>query len=165
MKYSSAIFLALLGATSALPAELESRAVTNDPISFTNGPSLTQSFTCGGIKYTGKDIYNAAQKGTNLHIGKETRGKKLYPHPFDKNDSKGVKLVFPKECPADKDRYEYPLKKNSVYDGGKSNQSQGDERVVFYYEDGEVDDKKVNKVYYCGIMTHKGAAPGGFVLC
>ncbi|KAF4908444.1 hypothetical protein CGCVW01_v012252 [Colletotrichum viniferum] len=50
----------------------------------------------------------------------------------------GVKLNFPKGCPADDSRYEFPLMNGSPYDGGKNNVKQGDERVVFYYEDGEI---------------------------
>jgi hypothetical protein len=88
-----------------------------------------------------------------------------YPHPFDKDDSKGVKLTFPKECPADDSRYEYPLMNGSPYDGGKNNVKQGEERVVFYYEDGEISYDGNPQVYYCGIMTHTGAQPGGFLLC
>jgi hypothetical protein len=89
-----------------------------------------------------------------------------YPHSFPNDDSKGVKLTFPKDCPANDDsRYEFPLMNGSPYDGGKNNVKQGDERVVFYYEDGEISYDGNPQVYYCGIMTHKGAAPGGFLLC
>ena len=74
-------------------------------------------------------------------------------------------LAFPPECPIhDPNRYEYPIKKGGVYDGGKNNVKQGDERVVFY------DTQKTNvrgnpQIYFCGIMTHKGAPTGGFKLC
>lgn len=53
----------------------------------------------------------------------------------------------------------------SPYDGGKNNVKQGDERVVFYYEDGEISYEGNPRVYFCGIMTHKGAPSGGFLLC
>ncbi|KAF7444315.1 guanyl-specific ribonuclease f1 [Pyrenophora tritici-repentis] len=89
-----------------------------------------------------------------------------YPHSFTNDDSKGNKLTFPKDCPANDDsRYEFPLKNGSPYDGGKNNVKQGDERVVFYYEDGEISYDGNPQVYYCGIMTHKGAPSGGFLLC
>ncbi|KAH8727795.1 hypothetical protein GQ44DRAFT_769861 [Phaeosphaeriaceae sp. PMI808] len=164
MKFSiTASLLVLLGVASALPADLEIRAVKHDRITLKNAPSGSK--VCGGKTYSANDILIAAQYGTNLHIAKETRGKAQYPHPFDKDDSKGNKLTFPKECPADKNRYEYPLANGKYYDGGKSNKNAGDERVVFYYEDGEIDNNKVNLVYYCGIMTHKGAPTGGFKQC
>lgn len=95
----------------------------------------------------------------------ETRGKAKYPHSFDHDDSKGHKLNFPSYCPEDKDRMEFPLVKQGPYDGGKSNTKQGDERVVYFYEDGEVDNNGHAKATYCGIMTHVGAPKGGFLMC
>lgn len=52
-----------------------------------------------------------------------------------------------------------------IYDGGKNNVKQGDERVVYYWKDGDIDYQGNPNVVYCGIMTHQGAAKGGFLLC
>lgn len=51
------------------------------------------------------------------------------------------------------------------YNGGNSNQKQGDERVVFYTEDGEIAPNGHAQIYFCGAMTHQGAVSGGFVMC
>lgn len=96
---------------------------------------------------------------------KETRGKNKYPHSFDHDDSKGHKLQFPAYCLEDKDRMEFPLVLKGPYDGGRNNAKQGDERVVYFYEDGEVDNNGHAKATYCGIMTHVGAPTGGFRMC
>ncbi|KAJ0352268.1 hypothetical protein COL154_012598 [Colletotrichum chrysophilum] len=166
MRFSiSASVLVLLGVASGLPIELEARVPSNAPINLHNGPDSSGSFKCGDKTYSGHEIYLAAQRGTNLHLVGETRGRNQYPHPFPNDDSKGVKLNFPKDCPADDSRYEFPLMNGSPYDGGKNNVKQGDERVVFYYEDGEISYDGNPQVYYCGIMTHKGAATGGFLMC
>jgi len=88
-----------------------------------------------------------------------------YPHAINNDDSKGHKLVFLPNCPADMNRMEYPLKKGKTYNGGKNNKKQGDERVVYYY-DQSGNNAKNPTVTYCGIITHKGAAAkGGFVNC
>ncbi|KAI1667874.1 guanyl-specific ribonuclease f1 [Pyrenophora tritici-repentis] len=167
MKFSiSASLFVLLGVAGALPTEIEARAPSNAPINLINGPDSSKSYKCGDNTYTYHEIYLAAQRGTNLHLVGETRGKHSYPHSFTNDDSKGNKLTFPKDCPANDDsRYEFPLKNGSPYDGGKNNVKQGDERVVFYYEDGEISYDGNPQVYYCGIMTHKGAPSGGFLLC
>lgn len=102
---------------------------------------------------------NLSRLYPNITLGNQ------YPHPFPNDDYKGVKLNFPKDCPADDSRYEFPLMNGSPYDGGKNNVKQGDERVVFYYEDGEISYDGNPQVYYCGIMTHKGAATGGLLMC
>ncbi|OGE49576.1 hypothetical protein PENARI_c020G06992 [Penicillium arizonense] len=165
----SILFLSL---TSALPAEdfadLEERAEpSNAPIDW-DGPNASASIKCGKNTYDGHDIFLAAQHAVNLGLlnPPETRGAKSYPHPFDNDDSKGVKLHFPAHCPEhDQNRKEYPLVKNGPYNSGKNNKKYGDERVVFYY-DGEaqgVDGHPL--VYYCGLMTHEGAERGGFVQC
>ncbi|KAH8658168.1 hypothetical protein BX600DRAFT_439339 [Xylariales sp. PMI_506] len=169
MKFSCVNTLSLLlGIASALPAELDVRAggtPSNNPITFENGPATAASFVCGTHTYSGQDIYIAAQRGVALQEIKDTRGRNKYPHAFDKNDSKGNTLTFPAECPADKNRQEFPLMNGSPYDGGKNNVKQGDERVVYYYEEGEIDDNGNAKAYYCGIMTHVGAPTGGFIMC
>jgi len=104
-----------------------------------DGPNQSASIKCGKNTYDGHDVYLAAQHGVNLGLlsPPETRGEKKFPHAFDHDDSKGVKLHFPKHCPEnDKNRQEYPLVKNGH-----------------------------PLVYYCGLMTHDGAAKGGFIQC
>ncbi|KAI2621156.1 hypothetical protein GGR54DRAFT_647207 [Hypoxylon sp. NC1633] len=162
---TATIFL-LTGMAYAIPAEIVARATPpSDPIHLQNGPDQDASFNCGTKTYTGKDIYLAAQYGVNLAAIGETRGKATYPHPFNNDDSKGNILRFPADCPADTNRKEYPLANGKVYDGGKRNTNQGDERVVYYEEPGEVGVDGHPLVYYCGIMTHHGAPTGGFLLC
>ncbi|KDN71933.1 putative guanyl-specific ribonuclease F1 [Colletotrichum sublineola] len=166
MRFSaSATLLVLLGTVNGLPANIEARVPSNAPIDLFNRPDSSKSFKCGDKTYTGHEIYLAAQRGTNLYLAGETRGRNQYPHPFPNDDSKGNTLKFPKECPADDSRYEFPLMNGSPYDGGKNNVKQGDERVVYYYEDGETSADGNPQVYYCGIMTHKGAPSGGFLMC
>ncbi|KAI1745288.1 hypothetical protein F4680DRAFT_401694 [Xylaria scruposa] len=167
MKFSATTaFVFALGVVHALPAEVESRGTpSNAPITLEHEPDQSKSFKCGTHTYTGHDIYIAAQRGVALQEIGETRGKHKYPHAFDNDDSKGHKLNFPSWCPADKNRQEFPLINNGPYDGGKNNVKQGDERVVYYYEDGEVDNDGHAMAYYCGIMTHVGAPSGGFLLC
>ncbi|MCJ1344623.1 hypothetical protein MMC31_002826 [Peltigera leucophlebia] len=185
--YAASVLLAL-GLAIAAPAQVERRAPSNAPINLEHGPDNDKTYHCGHKDYTGHDIYLSAQRGINLKIAGETRGRKslpdtfpllpsaiittqhslhtgnAYPHPFDNDDSKGNKLNFPSFCPADKSRYEFPLK-NPVYDGGKNNVNQGDERVVYYWAPGDIDYEGNPNVQYCGIMTHVGAPSGGFVLC
>ncbi|UNI25019.1 hypothetical protein JDV02_010727 [Purpureocillium takamizusanense] len=172
MKITLSTAILFLGLVSALPAEdlieLDDRAEpSNAPIDW-DGPNQSASIKCGKNTYDGHDVYLAAQHGVNLGLlsPPETRGEKKFPHAFDHDDSKGVKLHFPKHCPEnDKHRQEYPLVKNGPYNGGKNNKKYGDERVVFYY-DGKaqgVDGHPL--VYYCGLMTHEGAAKGGFIQC
>ncbi|KAI1403207.1 hypothetical protein F4819DRAFT_236232 [Hypoxylon fuscum] len=167
MKVSIATAFYLLSTlANAIPVDTETRATpSNAPITLENGPNASDSLTCGTKTYTGHEVYLAAQHGVNLGLVGETRGKAKYPHPFDNDDSKGNKLTFPKDCPADENRKEYPLKNGGVYDGGKSNTNQGDERVVYYEEPGEIGNDGHPLVYYCGIMTHHGAPTGGFLLC
>ncbi|WDK22047.1 guanyl-specific ribonuclease N1 [Colletotrichum graminicola] len=166
MRFSaSASLLVLLGTANGLPTELEARVPLNTPIDLVNGPSSSQSFKCGDKTYTGHEIYLAAQRGTNLYLVGETRGRNKYPHPYPSDDSKGNTLKFPNDCPADVNRYEFPLRNKSPYDGGRTNVNHGDERVVYYYEEGEISLDGNHRVYYCGIMTHKGAPSGGFVIC
>ena len=52
-----------------------------------------------------------------------------------------------------------------VYDGGKNNVNQGDERVVYYWLPGDIDYEGNPNVQFCGLMTHVGAPAGGFLLC
>ncbi|KAI1764643.1 Ribonuclease/ribotoxin [Hypoxylon sp. FL1150] len=167
MKFTitTAIFL-LSSIANASRAGILTRAdPPNNLVHLQNGPALSASLTCGTKTYSGKDIYLAAQYGVNLAAIGETSGKAKYPHPFNNDDSKGNKLKFPADCPADKNRKEYPLANGKVYNGGKSNSNQGDERVVYYEEPGEIGSDGHPLVYYCGIMTHHGAPTGGFLLC
>lgn len=59
---------------------------------------------------------------------------------------------------------EYPLKV-PTYDGGKSNTNTGEERVVYYWKQGDESYDGNPNVIYCGVMTHTGAPTGGFNLC
>ena len=97
MKFSiSASLFVLLGVASALPTEIEARTPSNAPINVSssepprtcpltfpiqliNGPDKSKSYKCGDKTYTYHEIYLAAQRGTNLHLVKETRGSKFYP--------------------------------------------------------------------------------------
>ncbi len=99
----------------------------------------------------------------NAHIGVRIHSF-IHPHAFDNDNSKGNLLKFPAGCPADTNRQEFPLK-NPVYDGGKNNRSQGNERVVYYWKPGDLDSAGNPNAIYCGIMTHTGAPVGGFKLC
>ncbi|KAJ5194501.1 uncharacterized protein N7498_007939 [Penicillium cinerascens] len=113
---ASILFLSL---TSAVPAEdfanLEEREEpSNAPIDW-DGPNNYASIKCGKNNYDGHDIYLATQHAVNLGLlsPPETRGAKSYPHPFENDDSNGVKLHFLAHCPEhDMHRKEYPLVKN-----------------------------------------------------
>ncbi|MCJ1267424.1 hypothetical protein MMC22_007309 [Lobaria immixta] len=163
--YAASLSLILgLAIAAPAPAEVDKRDPSNAPINLEHGPDNDKTYHCGNKDYTDHDIYLSAQRGINLKIAGETRGRNAYPHPFDNDDSKGNKLNFPSFCPADKSRYEFPLKV-PVYDGGKNNVNQGDERVVYYWTPGDIDYEGNPNVQYCGIMTHVGAPSGGFLLC
>ncbi|KAL8938350.1 MAG: hypothetical protein Q9211_003250 [Gyalolechia sp. 1 TL-2023] len=166
MKLSYASSLAtILSLVTAAPSGLEIRIDPgNRPINLANGPDFDKTFECGTHSYTGKEIYLSAQRGINLQRAGETRGKHKYPHSFENDDSKGNKLQFPDDCPADTNRQEFPLM-SPPYDGGKNNVKQGDERVVYYWTPGDIDYTDNPNAKYCGIMTHVGAPPGGFILC
>lgn len=99
------------------------------------------------------------------HANPLTSTENKYPHSFENDDSKGNKLKFPNDCPADTNRQEFPLVSPPPYDGGKNNVKQGDERVVYYWTPGDIDYTDNPNVKYCGIMTHVGAPTGGFILC
>jgi hypothetical protein len=142
----------------------------------------------GGNSYSAHDIYLAVEYGVVLQDAGQGRGSKLlarehavgftdshpekssqypngrFPHPFTVN--KGPVLGFPANCPANDDRKEYPLVNNGPYNGGLNNNKWGNERVVYMYENGEIDNDGHPQANFCGIMTHTGAAEtGGFVLC
>ncbi|KAI8943724.1 hypothetical protein NX059_001703 [Plenodomus lindquistii] len=175
MKFSVATSLVfLLGIAAALPANITDggddtdsfEILLSNPIEFLQAPSQSAKKPCGGHDYSGKDILLAAQKGVDLQLTGQTRGKAKYPHPINNNDSKGHKLVFLPNCPPDLNRMEYPLFKGRAYDGGKNNRKAGDERVVYYYQKGKRGSGGKPKVTYCGLITHKGAKKtGGFVNC
>lgn len=95
------------------------------------------------------------------------RAENQYPKILDHNDLKGNQLNFPSAtCPKNDDaRKEYPLKVGDRYDRGQNNRNQGDERVVYYHEEGEISYGGSPQVYFCGIITHIGAAAGGFLMC
>ncbi|KAF6807443.1 hypothetical protein CSOJ01_08172 [Colletotrichum sojae] len=64
---------------------------------------------------------------------------------------------FADGCPEDRNLSEYPLKKKTPYDGGRLNKNQDDERVIYYYEDGDTGYDGNPRVIYCGKVTHEGA--------
>ncbi|KAK1982473.1 hypothetical protein LZ30DRAFT_688385 [Colletotrichum cereale] len=165
MRFSaSACLFVLHGTASGLPNEIDARAPSDAPIDLYNRPDSSSSYRCGDNTYTGHEIYLAAQRGTNLYLAGERLGRNKYPHSFHNDDSKGNLLSFPTYCPADYSRFEFPLMKGSLYDGSKKDVRQGDERVVYYYEDGATSTDGHPLVYFCGILTHKGAPTGGFML-
>jgi hypothetical protein len=90
-----------------------------------------------------------------------------YPHKYPYNESKKVKLEFPKECPPKmgENRQEFPLIHNGPYNGGPNNEKQGQERVVYYWDRTQVAYDGNPIVYYCGMITHTGAVTGGFLKC
>ncbi|KJZ69558.1 hypothetical protein HIM_11051 [Hirsutella minnesotensis 3608] len=101
MKFTLTTSVVLLGLASALPAHLDAREEpSNAPIDW-DGPNSSGTFQCGKNTYDGHYIYLAAQQAVNLGIldPPQTRGAGKYPHPFDNDDSKGVKLKFPAHYP------------------------------------------------------------------
>ncbi|KAI0778419.1 ribonuclease T1 [Trametes elegans] len=92
--------------------------------------------TCGSHSYSGNDISNAIEDA-------EDGGASNYPHQY--HDYEG--FSFP-SCSGT--FYEFPLKHNSVYDGG----SPGADRVI-YDSDGD----------FCACLTHTGASGNDFVEC
>ncbi|KAF6832195.1 guanyl-specific ribonuclease N1 [Colletotrichum plurivorum] len=113
-----ASLLVVLGAAGAHPTEIEPREPSNAPIDLEGRPDSSASFKCGKKKYTGREIYLAAQKGVNLYRAGETRGRKEYPHRFINDGRK-----FADGCPEDRNLSEYPLKKKTPYDGGRLNKN------------------------------------------
>ena len=57
------------------------------------------------------------------------------------------------------------LSDGAPYNGGRNNRNTGDERVVYHYKPGDVDNEGHPKGAYCGIMTHHGQDTGQFALC
>ncbi|KAL9608846.1 MAG: hypothetical protein Q9167_006332 [Letrouitia subvulpina] len=163
LSYSSLIAFLLLGAAVAAPNKLEQRGPSNAPINLDHALEEGEIKECGGNFYDEQQVYLSIQHAVNLQLVDETRGKPKYPHPIDKDDSKGNKLNFPDYCPADTNRMEYPMKV-PTYDGGKSNTNYGQERVVYYWKGDTSYDGNPN-VIYCGMITHTGAPVGGFKLC
>ncbi|KAF6809034.1 guanyl-specific ribonuclease N1 [Colletotrichum musicola] len=172
-----ASLLVVLGAAGAYPTDIHSREPSNAPIDVgtqsrilvtespkegdhcqtqpLGRPDSSASFKCEKKKYTGREICLAAQKGVNLYRMGETRGRKEYPQRFINDGRK-----FADGCPEDCNLSEYPLKKKTPYDGGPLNKTQGDERVIYYYQDGDTGYDGNPRVIYCGIMTHEGAGKG-----
>ncbi|KAL8702490.1 MAG: hypothetical protein Q9201_004330 [Fulgogasparrea decipioides] len=164
LSYSSLLAFLLISATVAAPNKLEQREPSNAPINLDHALEEGEIKECGGNFYDDHQVYLSIQHAVNLQKVGETRGKAQYPHSFDKDDSKGNKLNFPDYCPADTNRMEYPLKV-PTYDGGKSNTNTGEERVVYYWKQGDESYDGNPNVIYCGVMTHTGAPTGGFNLC
>ena len=58
------------------------------------------------------------------------------------------------------------MKKGSVYKAGPNNKSQGDERVIYYWDESSRSSDGKPNVYFCGLVTHEGAnGQGNFVQC
>ncbi|ODM20269.1 hypothetical protein SI65_03322 [Aspergillus cristatus] len=170
MKFSIIAFLSLAGSIVALPtAPLEARDNPSlAPITLVDGPSHSDNVTCKrgsyAASYSGEDVYEAVQYAIALMQNGETRGKAKYPHSLHGNSTEHP-LNFPESCPADKSRYEYPLEKGSYYNGGPKNQTTGNERVVFYHKDDEIDTQNHPKAYFCGLITSGGKKNGEFRNC
>ncbi|KAL9073129.1 MAG: hypothetical protein Q9161_003183 [Pseudevernia consocians] len=178
MKSSIATSLALLfGAVNALPqSELEKRATDPIMVPVTFNQLPTTTFTCGSNHYSNQDVYLAAQYGVLLKdsVPPQYRGKKSnlypngrFPHAFTSNPN-GQSLSFLPNCPDDDDdRQEYPLIANGPYNGGISNNNKwGNDRVVYVFEEGEIDNDGHPLATFCGVMTHSGASDSSsFVLC
>ncbi|EYE96761.1 uncharacterized protein EURHEDRAFT_521890 [Aspergillus ruber CBS 135680] len=169
MKFSIITFLSLAGGIVALPtAPLEAHDDPSlAPITLVDGPSHSENVTCKGdsdtASYSGEDVYEAVQYAISLMQSGQTRGKAKYPHSLHANS--GHPLNFPESCPADKSRYGYPLGKGFYYNGGPRNQTTGNELVVFYHKDDEIDTQNHPKAYFCGLVTRGGRDNGEFRNC
>ncbi|MCJ1290499.1 hypothetical protein MMC34_002038 [Xylographa carneopallida] len=120
-------------------------------VSITNSVPSSVSCVGSGYKYTSSAIKNSVEEGVDHVTAKSTTGKQKYPHIYNGNDA-GVS--FP-ACPDNRNRYEFPVQRGSVYDGDDPET----DRVIFQY-------KSKSSAVYCGIITHANAAKrGGFVMC
>ncbi|KAK0220885.1 Ribonuclease/ribotoxin [Armillaria nabsnona] len=108
---------------------------------------LPDTVTCGTNTYSRTDIQAAIVNGhalINKPIGKGHKKSKKYPHEFKNHEG----LTMGPGC-AKTPYYEFPiLSTHSLYCQAST------DRVVF---DPNGD--------YCALITHTGAAPGGFVSC
>ncbi|MCJ1315281.1 hypothetical protein MMC15_000598 [Xylographa vitiligo] len=147
---------AYLQARAAWALELEqfpflAERAKGGTVSITN--SVPSSVTCvgSGYKYTTSAIKNSIEEGVDHVTAGSTTGKQKYPHIYNGRDP-GVS--FP-ACPDNRNRYEFPVQRGSVYDGDDPET----DRIIFQY-------KSKSSAVYCGIITHaKAAAKGGFVMC
>ncbi|KAK8164434.1 hypothetical protein IWX90DRAFT_416208 [Phyllosticta citrichinensis] len=160
------LLVSVLGLVSAMPLVRLGRRhdPPATPIHLQFGLDPDGSYHCGDKIYSGHEIFLAAQYGINLLNADERRGKERYPQSFDDGtESRGIK--FPSYCPANSMRYEFPLASGLPYNGGPDDKNAGDERIVFFYRNGDVgfDNHPVGS--FCGIVTRKGAESDGFVLC
>jgi len=99
---------------------------------------------------------------------KTKQGKNKYPHYFGrKNGAETSVLVWDKDCTeagmAAK-LTEFPILSSEIYKETIKGVSQGDDRVMFNYMVGD------SVIYFCGVVTHEGAASQGganrnFVTC
>lgn len=172
----------LLGSVSAIPlARLTRRGdPPATPVHLEYGPDPDGMFKCGDKSYSGHEIYLAVQYGINLLVADQTRGSKSitpgsclatyaspvgqFPQTF--NSSAASQTIVPTSyCPANNMRYDFPLANGLAYNGGPNDTNAGDERVVFFYRSGDISYDSHPVGYYCGIVTRKGAASNGFVLC
>lgn len=173
---------AFVASTSALALPAPSLASTLlTPRAFTprdDDPEMTPvtvndlasgaSMDCGSVTFNYDDIYKATQWGTLLQETNKARGAKSkqypngrFPHSYDSTD-----FTFNGDCPADENRQEYPLITDGPYNGGLSNKNWGSHRVVYYREPGEIAPDGNPIVYFCGGITHEGAAAQNlFVQC
>ncbi|KAK8181756.1 hypothetical protein HDK77DRAFT_486240 [Phyllosticta capitalensis] len=156
----------LLGSVSAIPlARLARRGdPPATPVHLEYGPDPDGMFKCGDKSYSGHEIYLAVQYGINLLVADQTRGMGQFPQTF--NSSAASQTIVPTSyCPANNMRYDFPLANGLAYNGGPNDTNAGDERVVFFYRSGDISYDSHPVGYYCGIVTRKGAASNGFVLC
>lgn len=189
--FSSSAAAAPISKSSSLNLLAHNTSQPNDPAlisinifdrktSQPNDPNLTPvdildlandaTMTCADTTFTHTDIFDTVKWGTLLLEKGVYRGKKSgkyplgrYPHAYDDE-------IFTSNghCPADNNRQEYPLLAGDVYNGGISNNIQwGKHRVVFYVKrDDDAAPGGNPVVYFCGGLTHVGAASDGeFLQC
>jgi hypothetical protein len=125
------------------------------------------TMTCGSSTFAYKDIYKAVQWGEILEQENLGRGKKSTEYPTGRfpHSYESTEYTFNGHCPADGNRQTYPLIFDGPYNGGSNNNKWGDHRVVYYSKGEEAADG--NPItYFCGGLTHEGAAETGqFVQC
>lgn len=181
MHLSSAAISAILATSAsalALPTSPSSPLLARGFKPLPDDPSMSPidvkdlaqraTMTCGSDTFSYKDIYAAVQWGTILEKENLGRGKKSkkypkgrFPHEYEDTD-----FTFNDNCPADNNRQTFPLIFDGPYNGGIStNDRYGPHRVV-YYDKGEEAADANPIVYFCGGLTHEGAANDGeFLQC
>lgn len=184
MKFSISIAATILAATTttvlarpgsiATSSQVEARAFKSlpgdpDMVPVTvNDLAEGATMTCGSTTFTQTDIYKAVSWGDILQDNNLARGRKStqfpngrFPHSYT-----NTQYTFNGDCPADDNRQEYPLIVAGPYNGSpQSNTNWGQHRVIYYREPGEIGSDGHDLVYFCGGVTHEGAAQGAFLQC